>query len=156
MRQRPACWRDRDGAVGMEMALVGVFLVPLVIGAVDIGLMVRTEEQLNQTLRSGFFYAWANNGSVTAANVQTIAAASYGASPQPTVNATITQYCITPATGYPSSGTPQTPTSGTCPSGTSIETYLSITATISFKPIIGVSYIPNGGSLSVTGQTRIQ
>jgi len=156
MMHRLAEWRDPAGAVGLELALVAAFLVPLLVGAVDIGLMVRTEEQLNQTLRSGFFYAWANSGSVTAANVETIAAASYGATKKPTVQATITQYCITPATGYPSTGTPQTPTSGSCPNGTSIETYLSITATIAFSPIIAVGYIASGGSLSVTGQTRIQ
>jgi hypothetical protein len=119
--------------------------------------MVRGQQQLNQSVRSALFYAWANNGAVTAANVQTVAAAAYGSASvsPPAVTATITQYCITPATGYPATGTPAKPSSGSCPTGQSVETYLFVRASIAFSPVFTVSYIAPGGSLSVTARARI-
>ena len=105
---------DRAGAISVELALLaGAVLMPLTFGAIDGAELVMCRARLDQALQEALYYSWANGGSVTAANVQTNAAAAYGATAtQPSVTATITQYCIVPATGYPPSGAPGTPSNG--------------------------------------------
>ena len=150
--------RDLGGVVGVELALVGgIVLIPMIFGAYDIATIVRTQSRLDQTLDGALMYAWANGGSVTTANVQANAAAAFGAgSPQPSVIATINQYCIAPATGYPASGTPASPVNGSCANGTALQSYLSVTSSVSVSPAFLLSYLSNPLTLSVSGHARIE
>jgi len=149
--------RCRAGAISVELALIGgAVLMPLTFGAIDGAELVMCRARLDQALQEALYYAWANGGSVTAANVQSNAAASYGTvATQPSVTATITQYCITPATGYPTTGTPGTPSNGSCSGGQIVETYLAITATMSVSLPVSLWFATGPVSMSVNGKARI-
>ena len=147
--------KNRDGAVSVELALIAsLVLLPMTIGAVDAAQIITTRARLDQALHEAMFYAWANGGSVTASAVQTTAASA--SAPQPSVTASITQYCITPATGYPSSGSPNLPNNGSCSNGQSLESYLSVTASASVTLFFTGWVITSPTTLSVTGQARIK
>jgi Flp pilus assembly protein TadG len=149
---------DRAGVVSVELALLAsLVLVPMTLGAIDAGQLVMSRARLDQALHAALFYAWANGGAVTVANVQTIAGSGYGnSSPQPTVTATITQYCIVPATGYPATGTPQQPSNGSCQSGQVVETYLAVNASVIVTLPFTLPFFTSPVTLSVSGRARIQ
>jgi hypothetical protein len=58
--------------------------------------------------------------------------------------------------GYPPSGSPLTPTANTCPVGTSMQYYLSVTASISVTDTFVLSYFANPFNISDTSRGRIQ
>ena len=149
--------RCRGGAISVELALLGAaVLIPLTFGAIDGAELVMCRARLDQALQDALYYAWANGGVVTAANVQSNAAASYGTvATQPSVIATITQYCITPATGYPATGAPGTPSNGSCSGGQIVETYLAVTASMSVTMPVSLWFASGPVSMSVSGKARI-
>jgi hypothetical protein len=144
MRPSRGLKRDRRGVISLELALIGSIV------------LLRLQLQLDEAMRGAFFYAWANAGAVTPSDVQTVAAATYTSTGQPTVTATITQYCLTASTGYPSTGTPATATNGTCANGLTLETYMSVTVQATYTPTFLVGYLVNNGTISVSGKSRIQ
>ncbi len=156
-RTRRSLASDRSGVISVELALLAnLVLLPMTLGAVDAAELIMARGRLDQVVHQALFYAYANSGNVTAANVQTNAAAGYGSGTAPTVSATITQYCITPATGYPATGTPAQPSNNACASGSqAIESYLYVTASISVTLPFSVSWIAQTVTLSASGKARI-
>ena len=147
--------RDRSAVISIELALLaGLVLLPLTLGAVDAGELVLARARLDQALHAALFYAYSNQGSVSASGVQGAAQAGYGSGTL-TVNPAIAQYCIVPATGYPQGAAPSQPSNGSCPSGQSVETYLAVTASVSVTLPFTVSWVSPSLTLSVSGKARI-
>ena len=149
--------RDHSGSISVELALVAsLILLPMTLGAVDAAQLAFARGRLDQVLHQAFFYAYANYGAVTATTVQLAAASSYGSGTAPTVTATITQYCITAATGYPPTGTPTQPSNGSCSiSSQTVESYLSVNASISVTLPFSVAWIGQTITLTASGRARV-
>jgi hypothetical protein len=150
--------RDRGGSISVELALIAsLILLPMTLGAVDAAQLVFARGRLDQVVHQAFFYAYANYGAVTGPAVQTAAASSYGTGTVPAVTATVTKYCITPATGYPPTGTPSQPNSnGSCASASQVvESYLSVNASISVTLPFSVAWIAQTITLSASGTARV-
>lgn len=155
IRLWPRLARDRSGVISVELALIANFvLVPMTLGAVDAAQLILARARLDQVVHQALFYAY-NNSNATNANVKTNAVAGYGAGTPPTVTPTITQYCITPATGYPPTGTPALPSNGSCTNGQALETYLTVAVSISVTLPFSVSWIAQTVTLSASGTARI-
>ena len=156
-QRRCSLIHDQCASISVELALLsGLILLPLTLGAVDAAQLVMARGRLDQVVQQALFYSYANFGSVTAPNVQSAAAASYGAGTAPTVTATITQYCIAPATGYPATGTPAQPSNGSCPNITqTIESYLHVNVSISVTLPFSVAWVGQTITLSASGSARI-
>lgn len=147
--------RDRSGVISVELALIAsLVLVPMTLGAVDAAQLIVARARLDQVIHQALFYAYANPG-VSGASVQANATAGYGSGTVPTVSAPITQYCITPAIGYPAIGTPALPISGSCGNGQTLESYLTVTVSISVTLPFSVSWITQTVALSASGKARV-
>jgi hypothetical protein len=159
MRQRGCSLiRDRAASISIELALIAsLILLPMTLGAVDAAQLVFARGRLDQVMHQAFFYAYANYGAVTGPAVQTAATSSYGTGTTPTVTATITQYCITPATGYPPTGTPSQPNNnGSCSNASqTVESYLSVNASITVKLPFSVAWVGQTITLSAAGLARV-
>lgn len=159
---RPSLRRDRRAVISVELAILANFvLLPVVIGATDGAELVAARSRLDQVVHAGLFYAYAytytNNTNPTAANVQTYAAQAYGGSQSPTVIASLTPYCIVPATGYPATGTPPQPNAnGTCSSTSqTVQTYLVLTASVAVTLPFNTPWTGKSVTLSASGQARV-
>jgi Flp pilus assembly protein TadG len=154
---------DEGGSIALETALVMTFfLVPLVLGMTDLGLVFMTRAQLDQGLQAALFYAWYNNPTVvTNANVQAAAIAGVGQTSQtPTATVTQTNYCVTSPTGSNANGTPTGSTRATyataCTGSTIPATYMTVTVSVTLTLPVTVPYLANPVTLTSTGTARIQ
>ncbi len=149
--------RERRGAVALEAALIGsLLLVPLAVGAVDLGSIFTTQARLDAALEAAALYAWGNPGNATPANITQIAKSAYG-NAAPTLLATTPQnvcYCITVGGGQ------QTRTAvsctGSCASGAQLGIYLSVSFSTNLSLPAPVPGLPTTVSLSSAGMVRTQ
>jgi Flp pilus assembly protein TadG len=135
---RTRCGAQRRGTASIEAALgIALVLIPLVLGVSGVGMALMTANRLDQALQAAVFYAWANPGTPAAWSAQGSSAAAaagtalaaYGAAtPAATVTASVAYYCV--SGGY-TQVPPAVTSTTTCPSGQSLATYLTVTATAS-------------------------
>jgi len=143
------------GSVSVEAALaLGVILVPLLLGVVDLGDGIIVRMRLDRAVQAALFYAWGTPGPSNSA-VQSAAQSGYGASsPALAATAGIACYCIAP-TGTRQGGTVES-CSGTCTAGETLGTWVTIDASTSLSLPFP---LPGWGSslvLSSTATARIQ
>ena len=145
----------RCGSVSVEAALaLGLILVPLLLGVVDLGLGMIVHMRLDRAVQAALFYAWGTPGPSTSA-VQSAARSGYGASsPTLTATAAIACYCIAP-TGTRQSGTVKSCT-GTCTAGQALASWVTINANASFSLPFPLPYLGSTFALSSTATARIQ
>jgi hypothetical protein len=135
------------------MAL-GLILIPLVLGVVDLGLGIIVHMRLDRAAQAALFYAWATPGPSTSA-VQTAAQSGYGATnPTLTATATIACYCIAP-TGTRQNGTAES-CSGTCTAGQQLADWVTINASASLTLPFPLPNLGSTFALSSTATARIQ
>ena len=150
-------WHDRSAVISIELALLaGLVLLPLTLGAVDAGELIVARGRLDQALHAALFYAYSTQGNATTSGAMSAAQNGYGAGTAPAVGATITPYCIVPATGYPQGTTPPQPTNGSCPNNNqAIETYLTVTVSNSVTLPFTVQWVTSSVTFSVSAKARI-
>ena len=119
----------RRGVAGVEAALaIGLLLLPLSLGMMDLGTEIAATARLDRALQAATFYAWAYPGAFTTAALQNAAKTGYGpASPPVTVNASTACSCVTAL--YSATGA--VACNGACPAGQQVAGYTTITASIS-------------------------
>lgn len=146
MRQPGVRWAtDRRGIAAVEFALVAPFLLILLGGAADFGLLVAGKSKLANGVAQGIQYAFATGPAVTIANLR--AAVQSGAARSgvmETVTVSVTGpacYCVSgspaalSATSTPLSAT--NTCTGTCPTGaTSPGAYVQVAATYTYQPLM--------------------
>ncbi len=146
MRKPGPRWRtDRRGVAAVEFALVSPFLLILLGGAADFGLLVAGKSKLANGVAQGIQYALSTGPAVTVANLR---AAVQGGVARSGVTETVTVSVTAPAC-YCVSGSPaalsstSTPLSaantctGTCPTGaTAPGAYVQVAATYIYQPLM--------------------
>jgi Flp pilus assembly pilin Flp len=137
-------WSDERGLAAIELALVtAVILVPLFMGATELGRRAWMKSQLDNAARAGLEYALGLhtfNASSISSVVHAATSLSVTATPVPT------KACMCPS----SSGlTPTISCSGTCPAGGAPGSYVTVTASTAYTslfhscgPLIPTSLCP--------------
>lgn len=148
-------WRNQRGIAAVEFALVATVLGLLLPAATDLALAVWANQQVGNAARAGAEYA-AINTAGNGYNSSAISTAATSATSRSGVTATSTNYCGTDS----ASGVTQTcilPCS--CTSGPTTGTYVSVTASATYTPILPAMWgtILTHGSLklSATSVTRL-
>lgn len=143
--------RRRDGSVAAEFAVVGSFLLMMLIGIADYTLPLWRTQQLSNAAWAGAAYAavkgWNSANIITAATsatqfggltvspVQSCGCPNTGSTG--ITAATCGTTCGTPLTGSPAAGT-----------------YVTVTATYTYTPL--VPFLNSPSALSVSAVARIQ
>jgi Flp pilus assembly protein TadG len=146
--------RDRRGVAALETAFAfGFVLLPLCLGMSDLATEIRATMRLDSALQSAVFYVWANQGTFTAAGIQSAAQAGYGAE-APTLTVTSSTACSCVTFYYlPASGIACT---GTCPLLQTRAAYTTVTASISLTLPAPLPPLISPAALSVRGTVRTQ
>lgn len=145
--------KGRRGVAGIEAALaIGLVLLPLSLGLMDLGTELAAVARLDRALQSAVFYAWAYPGAFTTAGLQNAASAGYGsASPPVTVQTSTACSCVT-NTYSPTASVACT--GATCPTGQQVAGYTTITASISLPLPASLPGLSSPMPLSVQGTIR--
>ncbi len=148
--------RARRGSVAVESALaIALVLVPLCLGAADLGTVFATQARLDQATAAAVFAAWGNGAALSPAAVQAVAASAYGTAP-PALSMTtpgLSCVCLSIAGGQESS----TPAAcgGTCASG-QLAGYLSLSLSAAVTLPVPLPALPAAITLSSGGTVRVQ
>jgi Flp pilus assembly protein TadG len=131
------------GSAIIEFALILPFLILLMIGLVDLGFGAYQSMQVHAAAEAGAQYALRHNWDATAiATAVTSATGSSGISANPAP----IQVC-----GCPDGGTfTLKPSCGTCPSGSPAGVYASVSARLTYSPVLPYPGLPD--PLTLTGQ----
>jgi Flp pilus assembly pilin Flp len=150
-------WSDERGLAAIELALVAaVILVPLFMGATEIGRRAWMKSQLDNAARAGLEYALglhSFNASSISSVVHAATSLSVTATPVPT------KTCMCPS----SSGlTPTSSCAGTCPAGGAPGSYVTVTASTAYTslfhscgPLIPTKVCPLSSEPSTVTSTAI-
>ena len=144
-RPPPRLWRDRRGVSALELALLGPLLALLLLGTVDVGGIVQQGLLLRQAVRAGALYAVQWPTDTTGMTNAITAALPSG------VNATV----ATPTTSIAcwSSGNPvAVATNGTCGTGQTQQTYVTLSVSKSYSPLL----LSSLNSVSASNVVRTQ
>ena len=146
----------RRGAVAVESALaITLVLVPLCLGAADLGVVLATQARLDQATQATILAAWGNTAAASPAVLQALATGAYGAAPPGLVMTTpsLACVCLTVASGQETS----TPANcgGTCASG-QMASYLSLSLSAQVTLPVPLPALPAAIALSSGGTVRIQ
>jgi Flp pilus assembly protein TadG len=138
------------GAAIVEFALILPFLILLMVGLFDLGFGAYQSMQVHAAAEAGAQYAAIKypGGSWTQAQITAIAAAVTGATGTSGIAATPapSQVC-----GCPDGGIfTLKPSCGTCPSGSSPGVYASVSAQVTYSPVLPYPGLPD--PLTLTGQ----
>lgn len=130
-------WSDESGASAVELALITTFLlVPLLLGATEIGRRAWTKSQVDNAARAGIEYAFNNvrttNCTIPAATSTNINNAAVSAT-SATVTATSSTFCGCPTL----SGVTVMANGSTCSDGTAAGDYVRVNTTLIYTPIFG-------------------
>jgi Flp pilus assembly protein TadG len=140
----------RDGAAGVEFALTLPAIVLFTIGTVDLGGLAYQKAEVSAAVNAGVLYAIDNASSLSLTNVAT---AVTGATPLGTsVTPTVTQ-------GYACSNASSISLSSTQPTNCSpgvVATYVQISSSASYTPLISWGTITMPSTLSASAMVRVQ
>lgn len=146
---------QRRGGAAVEMGLIGsVVLMPLLGSLVGLGQALAMQIQLDRALHAALLTAYGTAASLTSSTVQsamtTAVQNGYG-NPNitPTVSASLVYYCINPTSIRSGSGSATAPT---CSAPQVVATYLNISISAGFVPLVnvGISGWNQAGSGTVT------
>ncbi len=142
----------REGVAALEFAICAVFLVPLFLGAVSLGLAAWTKMQVGNAARAGAVYAASHvydaAGITAAAQNATALSTSVQVTP-----VQVTQSCTDPATGTISKATNTNPCPGT---GSPPGDYVTVTTHKPYSFILPIPGIADVGTLSGYAVARIK
>ncbi len=151
--------RDRRGAAAVEAVLViSLVLAPLCLGVAAYGIVLVDTARLDRALQAALFYVWSNPTGFTTSGIQTAAAAGYdgtsyaSASPALTVNATTACYCVSSSAIKGASVS----CTGTCTTGQTLGTYVTVTASATFRLPVVVHAMSSLLTQTVSGTVRTQ
>ena len=140
--KRSARRAGRSGVAALEMALVAPFLITLMIGGLDFGAAVLCKAQITETLSGAAAYATlAGQNQITQATIVSNAKSLAGALTSPflgaaSVTAVINNNAASGSVCCPGSTWTCSTTQGfTCPDGSSAGTYITLSASYTFKPL---------------------
>jgi Flp pilus assembly protein TadG len=146
----------RRGSVAVESALtITLVLLPLCLGAADLGVVFATQARLDAATEATVLAAWGNSAAASPATLQAVATQAYGAAP-PALSVptpTLVCVCLTVANGQ-ESATPAN-CGGTCASG-QIASYLSLSLSTQVSLPVPIPALPSVVTLSSGGTVRIQ
>jgi Flp pilus assembly protein TadG len=160
-------WSDESGASAIELTLVTTFLlVPLLLGATEIGRRAWTTSQIENAARAGIEYAFTNvrttNCAISSAASTNINNAAATATLL-TVTATSSIFCGCPT----SSGVAVQAQGSTCSDGMAAGDYVTVKATMTYTPLFsgckwmdapsntGIAPFCSAFNLSSTKTTRL-
>lgn len=145
MRRRGVTWTtDQRGIAAVEFALVAPFLLILLGGAADFGLLVAGKSKLANGVAQGIQYALSTGPSVTVANLRAAVqsgAARSGVTEAVTVSVTAPAcYCVSGSPAVLAASTPLSAANtctGTCPTGAMPPgAYVQVAATYIYQPLM--------------------
>ena len=140
---------NRDGAAGVEFALMLPALVLFVIGIVDVGALTYEQTEVSAAAHAGAQYAIRNGSSVT---TDSIKSAVTGATPF-TVRATPApqqvKACVSGSSLVVTSAT-------TCAGGGAPGTYIQVNAQATYTPLISFGTLSMPTALSAQAMVRTQ
>jgi Flp pilus assembly protein TadG len=144
-------WSDRRGIAAVEFGLIAALLLVLGLAGIDGGLALWTQTAVDRAAQAGADYADIQGSSDTSG----ISSAAAGATSL-TVTPNVSTYCgCASATGLVVQAC-----STTCSGGATIGTYVSVTVSKNFTPILSwlwTSHLTNGVvNLTSTVVTRTQ
>lgn len=152
------------GVAALEFAIIAPVLLTICAGLADFGLALRDQMQLNQAVSNGAAYAFAAQqklaslGKVNPTNVQAVVLASLNLSnvtvppPAPPI-----PYCVqtntqsTPPTSSLVAGSNDT----ACPNGNPAGTYMTITASYTYQPMMPAYSLLTSTLLSASAIVRL-
>lgn len=146
----------RRGAVAVEAALaITLVLVPLCLGAADLGVVFTTQARLDQAMQAAVFAAWGNAAGASPSVLQAVVTQAYGAAPPSLAMTTpsLACVCLTIASGQETS----TPTNcgASCASGQAA-VYLSLSLSTAVTLPVPLPALPPAIALSSGGTVRVQ
>jgi Flp pilus assembly protein TadG len=155
---------DRRGVATVEMAVASsLFLIPMLGGGVGFAQAISLQLQLDRALQGALLTAYKNASAQTtstvSSNMTTALRNAYG-STAPTVTASLRYYCMAATATRSGSGSATSPT---CTSPNIVATYVTVSASVTFTPMINVginSWNQTGGTggtvtISNTATVRI-
>ena len=131
------------GSVAVEMAIILPFLILLLSGIINFGLILANQNQLYSVVNAGMLYAAGGGVTMTPANVQTV---MQGASSMTPLTITTSSFCQCAGANAACSST--------CLDGSTPRTYINMTAQSSVLLIAPDFIINNPFTTSVTGTVR--
>jgi Flp pilus assembly protein TadG len=144
--------RNQRGTAAVEFALVATVLTALLPAATDLALAIWANQQVGNAARAAAEYAATNAPSYNSSNIST---AATSATSRSGVTATPSEYCGCAG----ASGVATQACGSACAGGPTTGTYVSVTASTSYTPILPVMWgtLLTSGSLklSATSVTRI-
>lgn len=138
---------DRDGAAGVEFALLLPMLVVLLIGTVDLGGLAYQSMQVSAAAHAGAQYAIRNGWSATAVADAVTNATSLPVTASPAPQ--LVKACV-------SGGAVVVTSSSTCSGGAAAGSYIQVNAQAAITPIIVWSSFAMPSSVSAQAMVRIQ
>ena len=147
-------WRDIRGVAALETGIVlPLLLGPLMTLMAGAGQAMMIQYQLDRGLHSALLTAW-GIPKAAVATIQTAAQNGYGTGGA-TMTSTVSYACscISP-TGTHASGTVQA-CNTSCGGGQVIGTWVTVTNTASFSPVLGWTWGKGAWNLSATGTVRV-
>lgn len=143
-----AGFTETGGAAALEFALMAPLLLVLLVGVAAFGIGIWYDMEVHNALAAGIEDAAAHGFDATAISsaVNNATLLPVTASPSPT------QFCGCPTT----SGVTSILCTSSCPSGLSPGTFVQVTATAAYNPIIQYPFVPAQFNLVAQGEVRIK
>jgi Flp pilus assembly protein TadG len=131
-------WSDESGASAIELAVVTTFiLVPLLLGATELGRRAWTKSEIENAARAGVEYAYGNltvkttNCTLSSAASTAINNAAVSTTSRIAVTATSSAFCGCPT----SSGVTVQAIGTNCSDGMAVGNYLKVKAATTYTPL---------------------
>jgi Flp pilus assembly protein TadG len=140
---------NRDGAAGVEFALMLPALVLFVIGIVDVGALTYEQTEVSAAAHAGAQYAIRNGSGASLTN---IASAVTGATPFTVLATPAPQQvkaCVSGSSLVVTTGT-------TCAGGGTPGTYIQVNAQATYTPLISFGTLSMPTALSAQAMVRTQ
>jgi hypothetical protein len=157
---------DRKAVAAVEMALVGaIVFLPILGGITGFGQALLMQNMLDRALHAAVLTGYAPPSPLTTANVQSTMSMAvrngYGPTATPSTTASLSYYCISTTGNRKGSGSATIPS---CTSPKVVATYLVVSTSVSFIPLINVGisgWNESGGTggavtISANATVRIQ
>ena len=142
----------RGGVAAVEFAIVVPILLAILVPACDLGMGFSQKQQVWEAAQAGAQYALANGFASTAIQNAVTGAASLSsisATPAPA------ESCGCPTGSSVAAANPAVPPcTGKCPNGAQSGTYVTVTATAVYYPLI--PYPTLSGSVTLTAQSFVR